>query len=697
MLKAKESIPSIIPNGKNAPAITEDKLRIDDSGTLLSSFLSAQPMGDYEEPDPSERAEITYSEKYLREFSRTVNIIVNSITDGFVAIDESMTVRLWNNVAEKLIGVARKDIAGKKLTEEFPVIISSGFHRHFERALTEKITINLEQYVKPLELWFDISLYPHDRGLFIYFKDITVRKNQELLLAVEKNVLEINARPAATLKGTVDFLLNEIHRIYVHTSCSVVLLNQKTQTLSYLSGPELIPEFKERLSKPKYTSQLGPFAAAIQKKKLVFELEPCVSTGKMFQKFPANQVSSCWSFPIINLQGEVLGSFSCYHLKQLDPSEKHLSLFARIADFLCIIIENRKAEEKVRLSNDRFALAAKATNQAIWDWDVKDSKIFLGEGFARTFEYDPQESTLPFNTWAQRIHTGDREKVITSLKSFVERKDVELWTCEYRFKKGGGSYSIVVNRGHLTFDSNHEPVRMIGSIEDITEKKSVERELIKEGIDKQKTLAQAIVDAQESERAKIGKELHDNVNQVLSTAKLFLEVAKTSTKDRVSLIGKSAEQIHHAINEIRHISQSLIPPSISDIGLSESIKDLVQNIAVTKTLHVDYNNIGDIENNITENQKVMIFRIIQEQVNNVLKHAEASRISIQLKVDNKEIELSISDNGKGFDPEKIKTKKGVGLSNIASRVDLFNGKVDIITAPGKGCQLLVKILRTQKT
>jgi PAS domain S-box-containing protein len=696
MLKAKESTPSIIPNGKAVEAGTEDKLRIDDSGTLLSSFLSVQPIDELDE-DSSNPATPSVSDTYLREFSKTINIIVNSITDGFVAIDETMTVRLWNNVAEKLIGVSRSHIAGKKITEEFPVIEESGFIKHFQRALKDRVTVSVEQYVTSLDLWFDFSLYPHERGLFIYFKDITVRKNQELLLAVEKNVLEINAKTAASLKGTVDFLLDEIRKIYIHTYCSVVLFNSKSQKLSYLSGPALLPQFEEKLAKQKCSSQLGPFAAAIQKKTPVFELDCCSTPAVMFAELPTGKCVACWSFPIINVQGEVLGSFSCNHQKQLDPSEKHLNLFARIADFLCIIIENRKAEEKIRQSNDRFALAARATSQAIWDWDLKESKLFLGEGFAKTFGYDPPENTHPFNAWTERIHPGDRDNVISTLRSFIANKDRGLWACEYRFKKDNGTNAIVINRGYLNFDLNGDAVRMIGSVEDVTQKKSLEQQQIKEGIEKQKTIAQAIVDAQESERAKIGKELHDNVNQVLSTAKLFLEVAKTSARDRISLIAKSAEQIHHAINEIRHISQSLIPPSISDIGLSESIKDLVQNIAVTKTLHVDYNNIGDIESSITENQKVMIFRIIQEQVNNVLKHAEASRISIQLKVDNKEIELSVSDNGKGFNPEKIKSKKGVGLSNIASRVDLFNGKFDIITAPGKGCQLLIKILRTQKT
>ena len=91
-----------------------------------------------------------------------------------------------------------------------------------------------------------------------------------------------------------------------------------------------------------------------------------------------------------------------------------------------------------------------------------------------------------------------------------------------------------------------------------------------------------------------------------------------------------------------------------------------------------------------------IVRIIQEQVNNVLKHAEAKHLNIQLTVDNSWIELVISDDGRGFNPGEIKLKKGVGLSNIVSRAELFNGNVKIISAPGKGCKVVVKVLRIYK-
>lgn len=229
---------------------------------------------------------------------------------------------------------------------------------------------------------------------------------------------------------------------------------------------------------------------------------------------------------------------------------------------------------------------------------------------------------------------------------------------------------------------------------DVTTRKKQDillEKLLKQEIDKHKMVARAVVEAQEKERAEIGKELHDNVNQILSTAKLFLEVAKNDTKERLSLIKRSAQSIHDAINEIRAISKSLVPPSISDIGLTESINDLVQNINVSKALKIDFFIEGDIESSLNGKQKLMLFRIIQEQVNNVLKHAQATLVSVFLVVHENTAELEITDDGKGFDMEKAYLKKGVGLSNIISRAELFHGKVDIYTAPGEGCKLKVEI------
>ncbi len=229
---------------------------------------------------------------------------------------------------------------------------------------------------------------------------------------------------------------------------------------------------------------------------------------------------------------------------------------------------------------------------------------------------------------------------------------------------------------------------------DVTARKNQEillEKLLKQEITKQKRVARAVVDAQEKERAEIGKELHDNVNQILSTAKLFLEAARNNAEERLELMSRSARNIHLAIDEIRNISKSLMPSSIGDLGLNASINDLVENIGLTKALKMGFQTLGDVENRLNSNQKLMLFRIIQEQVNNVLKHAQATELTILLTEEGGFIELIIQDNGTGFDLDQARLNKGVGLSNIISRAEMFNGKVDIHTAPGTGCKLKVSV------
>jgi PAS domain S-box-containing protein len=633
------------------------------------------------------------AQQILAAYSETISGILNSITDGFAALDKDFQVKLWNHVAEKESGIPTDRIIGKNVWQEFPCLQETFLQQQCSQAYSKKITINFEQYFAGPDRWFDISIYPYDDGLFIYFKDVTEKKKQEMLLALEKNVLEINSKPEASLKATVDYFLKGIEQIHPGVICSVLLLEQNMQ-VRHLSAPRLPDAYINAVDGLVIGPDTGSFGTSMYNKQAV--IVENIQTSPLWNGFKDVSLSynlhACWSIPIINAQDKVVGSFACYYHEPKFPTIQEFSVIERTANLLRVIIENKKADEQVRISNDRYILATRATNEAIWDWDLRTDQLYWGEGFYSLFGYPTDEKVNTDKFWVSHIHPDDRKKVKQGIEYFIKNKSAHLWIDEYRYKKADGSYAIVLNKGYLIYDSAGQTVRMVGSIEDVTEKKRLEKKLIKQEIDKQKLVAQAVVDAQEKERGEIGKELHDNVNQILSTAKLFLEVAKTNSKERTKLIKRSAEQIHHAINEIRNISRSLVPPSISDLGLIESIKDLLENIAVTKTLKVDFTNVGDIENGINDNQKLMLFRIIQEQVSNVLKHAEAKHLSISLTVSNAAIELVIADDGKGFNLENNKSKKGVGLSNIASRVELFNGKINIITSPGKGCRLVVKVL-----
>jgi len=207
---------------------------------------------------------------------------------------------------------------------------------------------------------------------------------------------------------------------------------------------------------------------------------------------------------------------------------------------------------------------------------------------------------------------------------------------------------------------------------------------------RQKQITEAVILAQEKERTEIGKELHDNVNQILGASNLYINTAMTDEEMRQELLERSTQLVSNAINEIRKISKSLITPGLREIGLIESIGDVMDDLKVAKNkmvIDLDLQNIS--EEQIEDRRKLTLFRIVQEQLNNIVKHAEATRVLIRLSGEQDQIVLTVADNGVGFDVSRH--RKGVGITNIISRAELFAGKVEIQSSPGEGCMLTVSL------
>jgi signal transduction histidine kinase len=222
---------------------------------------------------------------------------------------------------------------------------------------------------------------------------------------------------------------------------------------------------------------------------------------------------------------------------------------------------------------------------------------------------------------------------------------------------------------------------------DITEKINAEKELIANELERQKAINQATIDTQEQERSEIGKELHDNVNQVLTTTKLYLDLAVSNNELKDELIKKSSKNIISVINEIRQLSRSLIDPSIGDLGLIDSIKDLIENINLTRKLQVILYCEEKLDCILDKNQKLTIFRIIQEALNNAIRHAKASTVTIHFELNDEELKITIQDDGIGFNKDSV--KKGAGLKNIQNRIYLINGSYVIHSSPGNGCKIVI--------
>jgi PAS domain S-box-containing protein len=476
-------------------------------------------------------------------------------------------------------------------------------------------------------------------------------------------------------------------------------------------------------------------------------------------------------------------------------------------------MERKRTLENLRVSNERFNTVVKATNDAIWDWDLVTNKVFMvGDTYKKLFGYDIVDAHSPGELWENIIHPEDRERVVAKLWKLIREGAASKWEDEYRLRRNDGEYAYVHDRGHLIYSADQRPIRMIGAIQDITARKQSEETILaseekyrqifyknpfstwifdldtlqivevndaaleKYGFDKnefhqltmrdihspgeaedfmkylktatelqagsrklwhhhkksgdvmivevtshlidyfgkmcmqviindvterirlekelalqqklkQQQITEVVLGAQERERFELGQELHDNINQILATSKLYLDVAIEEREPRFELLAKSRKNISMAIEEIRKLSRELITPSLNDLGLVQSIKELIRSIQMVKKMKIRLIISGVDEQSLQPEQKINIYRIIQEQLNNILKHAHASVVVLELNKVKEQIRLRVTDDGKGFDPRM--RRKGVGLSNIISRAELYNGKVEIDSSPGKGCRLEV--------
>lgn len=222
--------------------------------------------------------------------------------------------------------------------------------------------------------------------------------------------------------------------------------------------------------------------------------------------------------------------------------------------------------------------------------------------------------------------------------------------------------------------------------QNVTEKKLLEKKLAGERRLRQQQMTKAIIEAQETGRTEIGRELHDNVNQILGAARLYITSARQEKEHKKDeFLKKASDYTLNAIEEIRKLSRNLVSPDLHYLGLESVVGNLAEEIMMAHPITISLNTDTFDETGLHEKFKLNVFRIIQEQLNNIIKHARADKINILLSKDDNELRILITDDGKGFDTSR--QRRGIGLSNIQSRVELYMGKMEIDSSPGNGCRL----------
>lgn len=344
------------------------------------------------------------------------------------------------------------------------------------------------------------------------------------------------------------------------------------------------------------------------------------------------------------------------------------------------ITKEKEAEDFVKLSEEKYRSLFDFNPSCIIIWDPNTLKILeVNSKATETYKYSKEEFLTMSST--QLRPTSDVARIKDVARKFIENDNYSyngVW--EHIDKHGEAMPMKYVS--HAIIYNGRKAILAMG--DNIKEKIKLEKALEEERAKRHFEITEAVLSTQEKERKEIGEELHDNVNQILAGAILYLGLSRKEINRKIPFLDETEKLLNSAIYELRNISHNLIPPRLPELSLEDSLENVIK---ITEhsgiKIHRDFVHIE--ENAVSAKLKLAIYRIVQEHFSNIIKHAKASNIYLSVINNDDTVKLAIKDDGIGFDPTR--KSKGVGLMNIKARASLFNGKVNILSEKEKGCEL----------
>ena len=713
--------------------------------------------------------EATQAQEQINKMLLEKETLLESIGDGFFAIDENWNVTYWNNRAGQLLGVSRDQVIGKNLWDVFATETNKTSYQKYNEARDRKEALHFEDYYGQLNMWYEINVYPSGRGLSVFFKDITPRKKAEEEIRVINERYDLMTRATHDSIWDMDITSGYITRTGDGYSQMFGYPFTAGTELDFLTGNLMHPDDRKRImvslqncfddpeksyweeeyrflkadgeyavvndrgfiirdQEKKATRMIGATRDITAVRRDMMELErvkqnldtlinttsdviwsvdldlKLVIANREFQRFTrvvlGRELKEGES--VINGSTESQKAFwhDIYHTAitngklstevritsspDEDPQYLLITLSPMLNDdmvtgVVCfgkdITDINRSArllEKSERRFNDLFHLSP----QPMWLYEA-DTFLFseANDAMLNTYGYSREElcnmTILDIRPKAEREKT--REMILQG-----RREQRNVYQNSFRhLKKNGELMEVQIYSKPITInDKNYIMVIAI----DITEKIAYE-----------KRMTRAIIEAQEKERYEIGGELHDNVCQLLASSQMHLSLVKKALPaSHLPMLEQSRQYLSMALDEIRNLSHRMAPSFFSDRTTEEAVTKLLHNFNADNKYQLEIH-FDERMRSQPVNKEIQLntYRILQEQLRNILKHADATKIGVGVNCCNDTLTMKVTDNGKGFDPSVA--SNGIGLSNMRRRAELLHGKLDIETAPGRGCTVTVAI------
>jgi two-component system sensor histidine kinase UhpB len=378
-------------------------------------------------------------------------------------------------------------------------------------------------------------------------------------------------------------------------------------------------------------------------------------------------------------------SMRIYH----DWPDQMVARLRLVGEIFANAIARKRAEEALFRREAELNEAQRLASIGSWEWDILADGVTCSNEVRRIYGFEGEDQNSPNRPFSEFIHPDDRARRSAAIDAALTGGPP--YDLEFRIIRPDKSVRFVHSRGQLICDEAGKIVRMLGMTQDITGRKRAAEEL-EEANHQLRFLSRRLFHLQEEERHHLARELHDEVGQALTAAKINLQAAMKETDGAKSKrIDETAAILEKLLGQVRQISVDLRPSTLDDLGLVPALRSLLDQQGRRASVAVHFS-AKDVPENLNPEIQTTCFRIAQEAITNALRHANATRIDVDLARENGSLRLRVRDNGRGFDAESAQAQTaGLGLIGIKERAALVDAQAKVVSSPNKGTTVEVSL------
>jgi PAS domain S-box-containing protein len=510
-----------------------------------------------------------------------------------------------------------------------------------------------------------------------------------------RKVLELIAS-GALLADTLQALVRFIEAQSPGMLCSILLLDAAGGRMRHGAAPSLPDSYNRAIDGEPIGPRAGSCGTAAWRREQVITED--IATDPLWEDYRGiaarHGLRACWSTPIIDHGGRVLGTFAIYFRETRRPTPGDLELIGMATHTAAIAIVRQREEEALRESEDRLRLAVQAGNIGLWDWDIAGNRLYYSPEWKSQLGYRDDELSSRFEEWRNRLHPEDRERTLPKVRAYLANPR-GTYEAEYRLRHRDGSYRWIYARAHVETDAVGTPQRMLGCHIDVTERKRAEEDL-QRSFWRLQELSRRLIEVEESERRNINRELHDRVGQNLSALNLSLgmigaSLAQHAPSAVTARLDDARGLLEMTSRQVRDVMAELRPAALDDYGLAAALRHHATAVATRLGIPVTVEG-QDLDPRLPPATETALFRIVQEALANIAKHAQASRVKIALTRTARGVRLTVADDGVGFDAAARRARHAAsyGIVTMHERAEAVGARLKIVTAPGEGTRVEIE-------